>query len=147
MESCPLTCQSCGGVDEGDGGEDEGDGGGGDECEDSTSWFFKKTKNTCDKYVGKDPSSRCKKKDASKVKASEACPSICSPACAPESAKSDDAEEAGYEESCFDSTSWYTKKEKNNCDYISKKPSDRCSKKDENKVKAQDACFKTCGSC
>ena len=45
-------------------------------CEDSASWFYKKPKNTCAKFVTK-KAKNCKKKDSSKVKAMEACPETC----------------------------------------------------------------------
>ena len=45
-------------------------------CEDSASWFYKKPKNTCAKFVTK-KAKNCKKKDSSKIKAMEACPETC----------------------------------------------------------------------
>ena len=66
-------------------------------------------------------------------KSKDACPSSCG-----------ECEEA---ETCIDSTSWYYKKSKETCsDYVSKK-SKNCKKKDEFKVKAEEACPMTCGAC
>lgn len=55
---CPATCGECA------------------VCEDSASWFFKKSKNTCEAYVSK-KSKNCKKRDASGAKAKNACPMTC----------------------------------------------------------------------
>ena len=101
-------------------------------CADSTSWYWKKSKYDCD-YVAKKPEDRCSLKDDYKVKSKDACPSSCG-----------ECEEA---ETCVDSTSWYYKKSKNSCeDYVSKKAKN-CAKKDEFKVKAEEACPMTCGAC
>ena len=54
-----MTCDTC-------------DGG----CADSTSWYYKKSKNTCEDYVTK-KSKNCKLEDDSKVKAEDACPVTC----------------------------------------------------------------------
>ena len=47
-------------------------------CADSTSWYRKKTKNTCEGYVAK-KSKYCKEKikDESDVTAIDACPETC----------------------------------------------------------------------
>ena len=58
-DACPVTCDTC-------------DGG----CADSTSWYYKKSKNTCEDYVTK-KSKNCKLEDDSKVKAEDACPVTC----------------------------------------------------------------------
>ena len=47
-----------------------------DTCEDSASWFYKKSKRTCEAYVSK-KSKRCKKKDEFGIKAKEVCPATC----------------------------------------------------------------------
>ena len=41
---------------------------------------------------------------------------------------------------CADSTSWYWKKAKYDCDYVAKDAEERCSLKDDAKVKSEDAC-------
>ena len=46
------------------------------ECRDSTSWFYKKSKNTCEDYVAK-KSKNCDKRDDADVFAFEACPATC----------------------------------------------------------------------
>ena len=50
--------------------------------------------------------------------------------------------------SCADSTSWYWKKAKKDCDYVAKK-SKRCKSKyaDESDVSSFDACPIACGQC
>ena len=103
------------------------------ECADSTSWFYKKAKKTCEAYVSK-KSKRCKRKDEFKVKASEACSATC-----------------GECPECADSTSWFyakaTKSGRGSCgDYVAKKPL-RCRKRDAHGVRARDACAATCGEC
>ncbi|KAH8052942.1 serine-type endopeptidase [Aureococcus anophagefferens] len=107
-----------------------------DDCADSTSWYYKKSKDTCSDYVTK-KSKNCKKKDEFKVKAEDAsaaaslrarafpsrdarprrCPLTCG-VCS----SSD----------CEDSTSWYYKKSK---------------KYGVDDVLAEDACPVTCGAC
>ena len=46
------------------------------ECVDSTSWFYKKSKNSCDRFVSK-KAKNCKKRDEFDVKARLACPMTC----------------------------------------------------------------------
>ena len=103
-------------------------------CLDSTSWFYKKSPaKTCRLWVAEDPDDRCKKKDSTKIKARDACPSSCGECLA-----------------CVDSTSWvFKKKSKQTCDYVSKKRSSRCKSKntDDDGVSALDACLATCGQC
>ena len=45
-------------------------------CEDSASWFYKKSKNTCEAFVSK-KSKNCRKRDASGTRAKKACPMTC----------------------------------------------------------------------
>ena len=104
-----------------------------DACADSTTWFYKKKENTCEAYVAK-KTKNCKKKDDSKVKAEDACAATCETC--------DDVPAA-----CADSTTWYYKKAKKNCEYVAKDPDDRCSEKDDFKVKAKDACPVACDKC
>lgn len=77
-------------------------------------------------------SKRCKLKDESKVKSKDACPLAC----------------GECEPSCADSTSWYRKKTKYDCDYVAKK-SKRCKSKyvDEHDVSSIEACPVTCDEC
>ncbi|KAK7230879.1 hypothetical protein SO694_00074059 [Aureococcus anophagefferens] len=121
-----------------------------DVCEDSTSWYYKKSKNNCEGYVSK-KAKNCKKKDEAGVRASEACPMTCQDSCNYASdGECDDPTgtdlcESGTDTSdcggvcaavCEDSTSWYYKKSKYNCeDYVSKKAKN-CKKKDEAGVRA-----------
>ena len=51
------------------------------------------------------------------------------------------------DDACVDSTTWYYKKAKKNCDYVAEDPDDRCSEKDDFKVKAKDACPVACDTC
>lgn len=123
-------------------------------CADSTSWYRKKTKNTCEGYVAK-KSKYCKSKttDSEGVSALEACPVTCDE-CPPWP--------------CEDSTSWclsgrvffylarrsfrpdrYRKKSKQSCEgYVAKK-SKYCKEKvtDVDGVSAIDACPATCLLC
>jgi len=101
-------------------------------CVDSATWYYKKSKNTCAEYVAK-KSKYCKEKYASDdgVSARDACPITCASGCG-----------------CVDSTSWfYNKKTKRTCDYVAKKPSDRCKSKnaDDAEVDAVSACPAACG--
>ena len=61
-EACASVCGECGST-----------------TEDSTSWYFKKSKNTCGDYVAEDPDKFCKSKyvDNYGIKAKEACPVTC----------------------------------------------------------------------
>ena len=45
-------------------------------CSDSTTWYYKKTKNTCGAYVAK-KTKNCKKTDELGTEASVACPATC----------------------------------------------------------------------
>ena len=106
-----------------------------DFCEDSTSWYYKKSKNTCSEYVSK-KAKNCKKKDSFNIRAEDACPMTCGT-----------CEVEPVDPVCEDSTSWYYKKSKNTCaDYVTKKAKN-CKKKDEFDVRAEDACPMTCGVC
>ncbi|KAH8064384.1 hypothetical protein JL722_1249 [Aureococcus anophagefferens] len=58
-EACPVACGECE-----------------EECADSSSWYFKKTKNTCEKFVAK-KAKNCKKTDSFDVKAEDACALTC----------------------------------------------------------------------
>ncbi|KAH8075927.1 hypothetical protein JL720_10384 [Aureococcus anophagefferens] len=143
----PRGASSCGECEVEEEDEDEG-------CVDSTSWYSKKSKYDCD-YVAKKPEDRCSLKDDDKVKGKDACPSSCgeceedvpvpAPVPAPTAAPGDEDEDE--DETCADSTSWYWKKSKYDCDYVAKKPEDRCSLKDDYKVKSKDACPSSCGEC
>ncbi|KAH8098926.1 tRNA-Phe hydroxylase [Aureococcus anophagefferens] len=99
-------------------------------CADSTSWYYKKSNNSCEDYVSK-KSKNCKLKDDYKIKAEDACPVTC------------DTCDGG----CADSTSWYYKKSKNTCEDDVTKKSKNCKLEDDAKVKAEDACPVTCGTC
>ena len=102
------------------------------ECFDSASWYWKKSKYDCD-YVAK-KSKRCKSKYADEydVSSSDACPVAC----------------GECEAACADSTSWYWKKSKNDCEYVATK-SKRCKSKytDESDVPSAGACPVACGTC
>ena len=110
-------------------------------CEDSTSWYAKKSKRACE-YVSEDPAKRCKKKDSeSKVKGKEACPLACGTCAAfslPEVVPN----------ACGDSASWFVRENPSrDCAYVAKKASGRCDKKDDFGVPASEACAAACGSC
>ena len=116
-------------------------------CEDSTSWFYKKSKNTCADYVSK-KSKNCKKADIfNRILAEDACPATCGTCDADGAVEVDDA-------ACADSTSWrgtasadarrapaatpgprYFKKSKDTCETYVTKKSKNCKKKDEFKVR------------
>ena len=107
-----------------DGSDDEG-------CSDSTTWYYKKTKNTCDAYVAK-KTKNCKKKDEFDVKAKHACPVTCEECEVPAP--------TALPTSCEDSTTWYYKKTKNTCEAYVAKKTKNCKKKDEFDVEAKHAC-------
>ena len=46
-------------------------------CEDDASWYYKKAAKDCEWVAKKKTKSRCKKKNAEKVKAKDACPVAC----------------------------------------------------------------------
>ncbi|KAH8062429.1 hypothetical protein JL722_3347 [Aureococcus anophagefferens] len=103
-------------------------------CEDSASWYSKKPKQDCAWVASK--ASRCSKEDARDVSAEDACPAACG-ACAV-----DDVPSPTASPDCADSTSWFSKKSKRDCDYVAKK-SKRCKLKDGSEIKARDACAMT----
>ncbi|KAK7239182.1 hypothetical protein SO694_000273108 [Aureococcus anophagefferens] len=123
-EACPVACDACE-VPAPAPTPFPADG-----CADSVSWYWKKSKNTCEDYVAK-KSKNCDKRDDADVFAFEACPATC----------------GECEATCADSTSWFYKKSKNTCeDYVSKK-SKNCDKRDDADVFAFEACPATCGEC
>ena len=109
-----------------------------DECKDSTTWYYKKTKNTCDHYVAK-KSKNCKKTDEFDVAARDACPVTCEVCEVPAP--------TALPTSCEDSRTWYYKKTKNTCEHYVAKKTKNCKKKDDSEVKAEDACPMTCEKC
>ncbi|EGB08105.1 hypothetical protein AURANDRAFT_64364 [Aureococcus anophagefferens] len=109
-------------------------------CADSASWFSKKSKNDC-AWVAEDAESRCSKKDDDDVKAKSACPRACGK-CDDDAEEEDEAEPA-----CEDDSTWFSKKSSNNCRWVAEKPDSRCSKKNDDDVKAKSACFVACGVC
>ncbi|KAH8046287.1 hypothetical protein JL722_13761 [Aureococcus anophagefferens] len=116
LDACPVACGECEPT-----------------CEDSTSWYWKKSKYDCD-YVAK-KSKRCKSKyaDEGDVSSFDACPIACGQCEAP----------------CEDSTSWYSKKSKNDCAWVEKKIVKRCKSKvrDDDDVHAKEACPVACQEC
>ena len=68
--ACPLTCGECEVEDV------PAPAPTASECVDSTSWFYKKSKNSCDRFVSK-KAKNCKKRDEFDVKARLACPMTC----------------------------------------------------------------------
>ncbi|KAH8056344.1 cupin-like domain-containing protein [Aureococcus anophagefferens] len=104
-----------------------------EDCADSTSFFYKKkAKKTC-AYASEKPDSRCKSKlvDDEGVSVLQACPATCG-SCSVAA--------------CEDSTSWYYKKERKNCEYVAKS-ADRCEKEDDFGVSGSDACPVACETC
>ncbi|KAK7250209.1 hypothetical protein SO694_00006610 [Aureococcus anophagefferens] len=97
------------------------------ECADSTSWE-RKSKGCS--WVEK-KAKRCKKKDEYKVPARDACVEACGTCI---------EEEVACE---GDSSSWFAKKPKRNCDYVAKKAK-RCSREDSAGVPATVACPCSC---
>ena len=116
IDACPVACGECESP-----------------CEDSASWYWKKSKYDCD-YVAK-KSKRCKSKyaDEGGVSSFDACPIACGQCEAP----------------CEDSTSWYWKKSKYDCAWVEKKIAKRCKAKirDDDDVKAKEACPVACQEC
>ncbi|KAH8076857.1 cupin-like domain-containing protein [Aureococcus anophagefferens] len=104
-----------------------------EDCADSTSFFYKKkAKKTC-AYASEKPDNRCKSKlvDDEGVSVLQACPATCG-SCSVAA--------------CEDSTSWYYKKERKNCEYVAKS-ADRCEKEDDFGVSGSDACPVACETC
>jgi len=104
-----------------------------EDCADSTSFFYKKkAKKTC-AYASEKPDTRCKSKlvDDEGVSVLQACPATCG-SCSVAA--------------CEDSTSWYYKKERKNCEYVAKS-ADRCEKEDDFGVSGSDACPVACETC
>ena len=104
-----------------------------EDCADSTSFFYKKkAKKTC-AYASEKPDTRCKSKlvDDEGVSVLQACPATCGSCSAA---------------ACEDSTSWYYKKERKNCEYVAKS-ADRCEKEDDFGVSGSDACPVACETC
>ncbi|KAH8095960.1 3'-tRNA processing endoribonuclease [Aureococcus anophagefferens] len=103
-----------------------------------TSWYTKKSKNTCEKYVAK-KAKNCKKTDDFDVKGQVACALTCGectppPSPYPSSAPTVTLMPTTPADDCADSTSWYCaspaphKKSKDTCeDYVAKK-SKNCKK-------------------
>ena len=58
-DACPVACGECP-----------------SECEDSASWYYKKSKKTCEAFVSK-KSKNCKKKDEHGIRAKDACRVTC----------------------------------------------------------------------
>ncbi|KAH8076376.1 3'-tRNA processing endoribonuclease [Aureococcus anophagefferens] len=150
-------------------------------CEDSatpvprrTSWYTKKSKNTCEKYVAK-KAKNCKKTDDFDVKARSArgvrrrararnappqvaCALTCGectppPSPYPSSAPTVTLMPTTPADDCADSTSWYCaspaphKKSKDTCeDYVAKK-SKNCKKYGFDGTQAKYACPALCGEC
>ena len=102
-----------------------------EECMDSTSWFYKKSKKDCAWVAEK--GRRCKSKvaDDDGVSSLDACPVTCGSGCA-----------------CADSTSWFSKKAKKDCAWVAKKTK-RCKSKvaDDADISSKEACPVACGRC
>ncbi|KAH8086738.1 hypothetical protein JL720_7181 [Aureococcus anophagefferens] len=135
--ACPVACGTC----DASAPVPSPTGGVEGPCEDSSSWYWKKSKYDCD-YMAKKPE-KCSKKGEGKVKGDAACPVACGTCDASAPVPSPTG---GVEGPCEDSSSWYWKKSKYDCDYMAKKP-EKCSKKGEGKVKGDAACPVACGIC
>ena len=102
-----------------------------DDCMDSTTWFYKKSKKDCAWVAEK--GRRCKSKvaDDDGVSSLDACPVTCGSGCA-----------------CADSTSWFYKKSKKDCAWVAKKIK-RCKSKvaDDAEISSKEACPVACSRC
>ena len=102
-----------------------------DDCMDSTTWFYKKSKKDCAWVAEK--GRRCKSKvaDDYDVSSLDACPVTCGSGCA-----------------CADSTSWFYKKSKKDCAWVAKKIK-RCKSKvaDDAEISSKEACPVACSRC
>ncbi|KAK7249907.1 hypothetical protein SO694_00005341 [Aureococcus anophagefferens] len=109
--------------------EDEDEG-----CADSTSWYWKKSNTIA-------TTSRRSRRIAAALKDDYKVKRRARPHAGPraDGGAEDEDEDEGEGASCADSTPWYWKKSKYDCDYVAKKPEDRCSLKDDYKVKSKDA--------
>ncbi|KAH8072888.1 tRNA-Phe hydroxylase [Aureococcus anophagefferens] len=101
---------------------------------------------TCEDYVSK-KSKNCKLKDDFKVKAQDACPVTCGECVVPTLAPTPRPSSAEPTPECHDSVSWWSKKSKNDCDYVAKDADGRCGNVDESDVAAEVACPEACGYC
>ena len=102
-------------------------------CADSTSWYRKKSKNTCEKYVAKKAAKNCLKTDDDGVYAFEACPETC----------------GSCGEACADDATWYKKKTSQNCRWVVEGDGlERCEEKSAaDGTYAYEACRFACRSC
>ena len=102
-------------------------------CADSTSWYRKKSKNTCEKYVAKKAAKNCLKTDDDGVYAFEACPETC----------------GSCGEACADDATWYKKKASQNCRWVVEGDGlERCEEKSAaDGAYAYEACRFACRSC
>ncbi|KAH8046361.1 hypothetical protein JL722_13688 [Aureococcus anophagefferens] len=102
-------------------------------CADSTSWYRKKSKNTCEKYVAKKAAKNCLKTDDDGVYAFEACPETC----------------GSCGEACADNATWYKKKASQTCRWVVEGDGlERCEEKSAaDGAYAYEACRFACRSC
>ena len=115
-DACPRSCALCSSSSACD-------------AEDSTSWYFKKAKYTCQNKVADDPEKYCKSKyvDEHGVSSAQACAAICG--------------------GCVDSTSWFFKKAKYTCGTkVADDPEKYCKPKyvDDSGIASAEACARSC---
>ncbi|KAH8058017.1 cupin-like domain-containing protein [Aureococcus anophagefferens] len=156
-DACPVACDEC--------PEEE-------VCEDSTSWFRKKSKYDC-AWVAESPSKRCEKDDEHGIDAEDACLVSCgvceAPAPTPKPSREPTAKPTSaptskptsapivatpvptvgtVESGCEDSVSWfYGGNPEKGCARVAESLGRCDSKEDDHGVLANEACKATCGTC
>ena len=153
-DACPVACDEC--------PEEE-------VCEDSTSWFRKKSKYDC-AWVADSPSKRCEKDDEHGIDAEDACLVACgvceapaptpkpsreptakptsAPTAKPTSQPAPSPTVGAIETGCEDSTSWfYGGNPEKGCARVAESLGRCDSKEDDHGVLANEACKATCGTC
>ncbi|KAH8043675.1 cupin-like domain-containing protein [Aureococcus anophagefferens] len=155
-DACPVACDEC--------PEEE-------VCEDSTSWFRKKSKYDC-AWVAESPSKRCEKDDEHGIDAEDACLVSCgvceAPAPTPNPSREPTAKPTSaptskptsapivatpvptvgtVESGCEDSVSWFSGNPEKGCAGVAESLGRCDSKEDDHGVLANEACKATCGTC
>ena len=98
------------------------------DCADSTSWYYKKSKNTCESYVAKDAGGLCKKEDKDGVDGFAACQLTCDTC----------------PDVCEDSTTWRMYGKDYDCTYAGQNPDVLCGMTSEDGIDGYEACCVSC---
>jgi len=131
---------------------ESGGGGGGNnptpspviiECLDDDTWYGKHDEaHTCD-YVALNPEVRCNWESSDSILAKVACPVACG-TCSGDN----NPTPSPVIIECSDDDTWHGKhNEAHTCDYVAKKPEDRCNWESSDSILAKFACPVACGTC